>query len=326
VDRAVALAPGRAPTQLALAVYDRLVRREYAEAVGAAEAGLKAAPDNTDLLVQAAGAMQSVGKWGESLQNLEHARALDPRSAATFGSLARTYLRLRRYPEALAAADQTLVLAPGDLGTLEAKTMVYLAQGDLAGARRTIAAAPSDVSPTTLVAAFANIWDLYWALDDAEQQLVLRLPPSAYDGDRATWATVLAQTAATRGNAGLARAYADSAIAAIDKLLAVNPSDAQSIIFRGLMLAYLGRKDEAIREGTRGLALQPPSLDQVNGAYFQHQLARIYTVVGEQDKALDLIEPLMKMPYWLSSGWLRIDPNFAPLRSNPRFQRLVASH
>ena len=56
----------------------------------------------------------------------------------------------------------------------------------------------------------------------------------------------------------------------------------------------------------------------------QHQLARIYTVVGEPDKAVDQLEALLKMPYFLSPGWLRIDPNFAPLRGNPRFQKLVA--
>jgi serine/threonine-protein kinase len=325
VDRAVALAPGRPATQLALVVYDRLVRAEYGEAVAAAEAGLRAAPDNTDLLVQAAGAMQSVGKWNESLQSLEHARSLDPRSAATFGALARTYQRLRRYPEALTAADQTLVLAPTDIGTLEAKAMVYVAQGDLQGARQVLQSAPADVPPTTLVAAVANIWDLYWVLDDAQQQLVLRLAPSAYDGDRATWAAVLAETYASRGDAAHARACADTALGAIDKVLAANPSDAQSVVFRGLMLAYLGRKAEAIQDGVRGAAMKPPTVDQVNGTYFQHQLARIYTIVGEPDKAMDALEPLLKMPYYLSPAWLRIDPNFAPLRGNPRFDRLVAT-
>ena len=34
--------------------------------------------------------------------------------------------------------------------------------------------------------------------------------------------------------------------------------------------------------------------------------------------------PLLKIPYYLSSGWLKIDPNFAPLRSNLRFQTLLA--
>jgi hypothetical protein len=53
-------------------------------------------------------------------------------------------------------------------------------------------------------------------------------------------------------------------------------------------------------------------------------LARIYLLVGEPEKALDQLEPLLKMPYYLSPGWLRIDPTFAPLKGNPRFERLIA--
>ena len=40
---------------------------------------------------------------------------------------------------------------------------------------------------------------------------------------------------------------------------------------------------------------------------------------------LDQLEPLLRMPYYLSPGWLRIDPTFAPLKGNPRFEKLVAS-
>jgi hypothetical protein len=46
--------------------------------------------------------------------------------------------------------------------------------------------------------------------------------------------------------------------------------------------------------------------------------------VGEPEKALDQLEPLLKMPYYLSPGWLKIDPTFALLRGNARFERLVA--
>ena len=92
----------------------------------------------------------------------------------------------------------------------------------------------------------------------------------------------------------------------------------------GLALAYLGRKEEAIREGERGVALLPVSKDAQDGPYIQHQLVRIYMLVGEPEKALDQLEPLLKIPYYLSPGWLKIDPNFDPLRKNPRFQKLVA--
>src|SRR5688500_17262351 len=45
---------------------------------------------------------------------------------------------------------------------------------------------------------------------------------------------------------------------------------------------------------------------------------------GESEKAIDRLERLLKIPYLLSPGWLRIDPTLDSLRGNPRFQKLVA--
>ncbi len=74
----------------------------------------------------------------------------------------------------------------------------------------------------------------------------------------------------------------------------------------------------------RAVALMPISRDALIGAFLQHDLVRIYLLVGEPEKALDQLEPLLRMPYHLSPGWLRIDPTFAPLKGNPRFEQLVA--
>jgi hypothetical protein len=173
------------------------------------------------------------------------------------------------------------------------------------------------------VSFFGNYWDLYWALDDGHQRLLLRLPPSAFDGDRGSWGIVRAQTYFVRGDTALARIYADSARVGFDETLADNPDDPQRNLIRGLALAYLGEKAAAMKAGERGISLVQARGDGYTGPYLHHQLMRIYILAGATDKALDQLEALLQMPYFLSPGWFRIDPTFDPLRQHPRFRKLV---
>ena len=323
-ERAQALGPDRPEGQLALGAYYAMVTGDNRRALAAFEAGLTLAPNHIDLLGVAALAEEARGRWDAALQHLAKAGSLDPRSASTARRTGIPLLWLRRYPEATAAMDRALALAPTNLGIIEDRAMLALARGDLAGARAVVRTALAAVEPAAVLAFFGNYWDLYWVLDDAQQQQLLALPPSAFDNDRVTWAIVRAQTYQLRGDPAQARVYADSARLAIEEQLRAAPDDGQRHAFRGLALAYLGENAEAIAEGKRAVALWPLSRNAFDGAYIQHQLVRIYLLAGEPEKALDQLEPLLKIPCYLSPGWLRIDPTFAPLKGNPRFEKLLA--
>ena len=127
-----------------------------------------------------------------------------------------------------------------------------------------------------------------------------------------------------RGDARRAIIYADSARLALEEQSRAAPEDGQRHVLLGLALAYLGRKAEAIREGRRGVELLPISRDAYFGPYVQLQLVRIYLLIGEPEQALDQLEPLLRVPFYLSPGWLRVDPTFDPIRTEPRFRRLVS--
>jgi len=323
-DRAVGLAPNRAESHNAVGDYLYFVRADFSRALAEYETALRLVPNTATSLSNAALAKQSLGRWDEASDLLRRAQGIDPRSIQVARRLATSLIRLRRLPEAAEAVDRGLSIAPANLQLLEAKAMVALAHGDLAGARAALAAAPREVEPTALVAYVGTYWDLYWVLDSAQQSLLLRLPPSQFDDDRGNWGLVLAHTYYLRGDRSKARAYADSARAAFEQHVQTTPDDPQTHALFGTALAYLGRKADAIREGERAVELMSVTRDAYTGPYLQHQLVRIYIVSGEYDKAINQLGPLLKLPYFLTPAWLKIDPMFDPLRTNPRFQRLVA--
>ena len=323
-EKAVALAPDRPEPYLAFGFYERFVRHDSDRALEQFGKGLRVAPGNADLLTGSARAEQALGLWEAAVAHYKEAERSDPRSAITLRRLGTALLLLRRYPEAREALDRGLAIAPTDLSMIENKAMTFLGEGNLAGAREVLRAPPQGVEPEALLVYFANYFGLVWVLDEHQREILLRQTPSAFDDDRGNWASALVDADVLKGDAAAIRTHAEEARKAYDEQVRAAPQEPGGHVGLGLALAYLGRKEEAIQEGERGVALSPISKDAVSGPYYQHQLVRIYIVVGDPEKALDRLEPLLKIPYLLSPGWLKIDPNFAPLRGNPRFQKLVA--
>jgi tetratricopeptide (TPR) repeat protein len=323
VDRARRLGPDRPEVMHALGNYQRAVLRDQAQASRTFEAGLKLAPGNVDLIGSIASIEFARGNWEQAVSHLQRAAALDPRSATVARRLAYALLCLRRYPEAEAAQVQALSLAPTDLAAILQGAMLALAQGDRARAERIARNPSAGVKSSEQAYYFARFEELGWLLDDRQQREVLALGPDAFDDDRAPWAAVLSQLHAMRGRPDLARAYADSARMAYEQHIAAAPDDSQQHAFLGVALAFLGRKEEAIRAATRATELAPIAADGYLGPYVQMLLARVHMMVGNHDQAVELLKAPVTVPNNVSKAWLRVDPTWDPLRGHPGFRALV---
>ena len=322
-NRALALAPDRPEGHMALGDYYRRIERDFPRALTAYAAGQSQTAPNAELLRGRALAEEALGRFEAASEHYRQAYTLDPRSPPTANAYAANLRYLRRYAEAREIDARAVALGPTYLRSLQGQVLTMLADGDLTGARRVLERPPAGVDPTALVAYLAAFNELYWALTRDQQDLVLRLPPSAFDDDRGAWALSLAGIYWLRGDAARVRTYGDSARIAMEEQVRDAPEDGQLRVLLGTAMAYAGRKTDAVREGLRGVELDPISRDANVGAYALHQLVRIYIVVGEQEKALDALEKLVVLPYDVSPGWLRIDPTFDSLRKSPRFRSLI---
>jgi len=323
-ERARALAPNDPLTYLAAGdLYSSVNPTDSRRARAEYDEGVRLAPDNVDLLSAAAIASSVMAQWDTVAAQLQHALRLDPHSFTVARRLATVRLFQREYPAADSAIARAIELAPTNTQAALLQVMIAVARGDLPRAQAAVAAGARRIDPRTLYPFLAMYQDLYWVLDDDQQRDVLSLPPSAFDNDRGVWALVRTELYELRGDSVRALAYADSARVALEAQSRAAPDDAQRHAILGVALAYLGRKAEAIREGQRGAELLPLSKDAINAPYVQLQLARIYVLTGEPDQAMRMLEEMLARPFYVSRGWLRLDPAFRDLEGHPGFEELV---
>lgn len=126
------------------------------------------------------------------------------------------------------------------------------------------------------------------------------------------------------GDRAGARRHADSASSILERQVAANPAEPLWQAQLGLAQVQRGNVAEAIHAARRAVQLLPPSRDHVDGPMYEGVLAQVHAVAGNADSALAHLESLARIPSFWSGPAMRAAPAFASLRSDPRFQRLLA--
>jgi serine/threonine-protein kinase len=277
-------------------------------------------------------AHRRLGNWDEVDTAYEKATRLNPLDADLFWDLGGlTYHLTRRYADAIAAYNQALTLAPDLHVAAVNKGLAYLDwRGELDTLQAVLEQLPldatlGDVGSVRAQEAQLLLWerkpDSLLALLGDERDSVFEgfaffLPTSLF----AAWAHEL------RGDDVAAHATFDSARVLLDSVLVALPDHWQVHAARGLALAGLGRRQEALREARW---LQHSILYRENateGRSIAEERARILAQAGEIEATLDEIEELLARPSFLSVHRLRIDPIWDPLRDHPRFQALLEGY
>ena len=323
-QRALALQPESPDAHAVMSYYYSVVEHDFARAEAEARTGH--ASTNPGLLDQLAYVEGHLGQWDSAVAKLQTAVQLDPREPGASGDLGFALVNQRRFAEARSALDRALAISPDNITFVEWRVMASLGDGDVPGAQQVIHSVPATVDQAALISTIATERGQQWILDDAQRRFLLTVRPEDFDTGRPLWALTLAEVYATLRDTVRSHAYADSAQVAYGAIIQKTPDRADPYASRGIALALAGRPAEAIQSGARAVALLPLSRDARVGVVYLHDLARIYAMAKQPERAIDVLDTLVSHPGYLSPAWIRIDPVFASLRDNPRFTQLVSGH
>jgi serine/threonine-protein kinase len=330
---ALRLAPELPEAHIAMGVAHYSGRREYRRALQEFRIALDGLPNDAELWMRIGWVHRRLGNWDEVLRAFDTATRLDPRNADLFSSLGGdTYQNMHRYAEAVRAYDQALSLAPDNHVAAVRKGQTYvLWQGQLDTLRAVLSRLPldaemADFGTTTAQQLSLLLWERQ---ADSILQLLATGRVGVFEGGQDFFlpaSLYAARAHQMRGDRSAAQAACDSARLLLDSVVAELPDDWRVHAARGLALAGLGRRDEALREARWLQQSMVYREDARHGGLAAENRAQILAQAGEADTALDEIERLLTMPSWLSVHTLRLEPLWDPLREHPRFQRLLEQY
>jgi tetratricopeptide (TPR) repeat protein len=333
VQAATRLRPDAAETHLARAQYLYYGLRDYAGALAELEIARRGLPNDPRLFELSGYILRRRGQLEEGLRNLERAVELDPRNLFTLQQIALSYQTLGRYAEAIAALDRALAIVPDNVETRAAREEFYVYwKADTRPLHQTIDAILAQ-GPSAIARA-ATSW-FVCAL--AERDLAAAERALVALGDNPCWVDTTVYLSRSFGEGLLARVAKDearvrtafeAARAQQEKIVQAQPDYGPALCVLGLIDAALGRKDLALDEGRRAIALTPLEKDVVNGSRVLQYFAITAAWAGDKELALQQLEAGLRAPYpsvMLSYGDLKLHPLWDPLRGDPRFEKIVQS-
>jgi TolB-like protein/Tfp pilus assembly protein PilF len=334
-EEALRISPTLGEAHMALGLCLYWGDKQYDAALKEFEIAAATSPNNAELYSYVGGIYRRKGRWREAVAAFDRAMSLDPRDASNVFLAGNNYLFMRDWPAAAACYKRALEIRPNLASPkIQLAYLEVFRNGNPAAGRKIVESIPASSDRKGQLP--ETRWDLamlerdYAAAeknltDSASQTLHPADPPKTFYQGR---------VALARGDIESAKRYFAAAALAMERRVRDDPDVTESHARLGLLYAYMQRREDAIRESRRAIELEPESQNAFHGAAWAANLALVYALIGEQDQAITLIERLLSTPGAVGSGVdstsnitlaeLRLRWEWDSLRSNPRFQKILA--
>jgi eukaryotic-like serine/threonine-protein kinase len=324
LDRALALAPNLPQAHVVLGRYylatDDLERAETALATA-----LRLQPNNADALHRLGVLAVRRGSLHDAVEKFERAATLDPQSNAKNIEVGNTLKMLRQYNEAERYYERAIASHPEDpIPYYNKAELALLRDGDLAAAHQHIREAWEKLGDDRAPQYFFSEPAVVPLIppETTYQNAVARLTLATFDGDTATYYLSKAQFFDGGARPKRSPAYADSARMILERAVRERPLDDDAHLLLALAYAWLGRAADVAREGRRAVELRQ-RVSEIHATYHAEELARIYTVAGMMNEAVQELDRLLGVPSRISVPRLRSDPAWRRLWGQPQFEQLI---
>jgi TolB-like protein/tetratricopeptide (TPR) repeat protein len=257
-----------------------------------------------------------------AIQLFEKAIELDPRYASAYAGCSSAYgqmyqliAREERYRELAQELSFKALMYDNNLPeAYRAMGLSYFLWGKLNEATASCTKA-IEIDPDDFIAHW-TLGRIYFTEGKLEQALelfrrVAEIKPSFYAGH-----LDVAQTCTGLGRQEEAARVYRRLLEIMPNYLLQNPDDARARLIYASKLGWAGRKDEAIKEGTKALVLSP------GDPVMLYNAACMYVGLGENALAMDALRQAIEAGY-TNFGWMQNDPDLVPLHGDPEFVAMM---
>ncbi len=333
-ETALRLQPDLGEAVWAMGYYRYACLKDYDSAVRLLEQARRMLPNSSRVPEALAYVARRNGTWNLCENYFDEAERLDPRNTTIIIQHALFYVAQRRFSDGLRKLNVALEIHPADRVLPALKAAVAQADGQLARGAELLA-------------------PLHFTLEENDsletaiyQEILERRPGAVVARLSAELTNEFPHSPAARGELRFwlawAREFGNDQALALETWRAARAElelGAEAQVENYMLLGYLaiaaaklGDPPAAFAFVERAQAAMPLERDAIAGPAPLETEARVAALLGEQERALDLLEQLLAIPYAgplatgnipLTRALLRLDPMFDNLRANPRFQRLV---
>ena len=331
VEMALKLQPDLEEAQWAQSYYYFRGLNDYHAARVAFEKTRALFPNDSRILQDMSAVASTLGNYEEAVSLQEQAIELDPRNPDRLFGLGWVHLEQRKFSEARAMLDRALQLEPDNARFLVTKAATHQAEGQLQAASEILQPLPlAPADPFLFVTQMQQfLWERRYREAIIQLQAALENPAPTLGQGAARYYVLLGLAQERSGDKESARATYLKGREKVVALRAMQDDAFELVHSLALVHAGLGDKQAALEELDRAVKRWPDNRPMI--AVSEELRAAIHARFGDTDVALQAIQKLLDTPYFypdrkmpLTPALLHLDPIWDPLRTDPRFEKLVA--